>query len=279
VPESNAVQSTAEGEAANERRRSRRGRRGGRRNEEPGSTDASSQGELEIGEQSNAATEAAPGPVVASTPEAAVISDPVVVTDAANSTPLETTTPVADTPAPADAPPAPPASKADTPDLIEQAVQTAGHPSVIESPAAIQPGTGTPDNPAEPAAVPQETPADDVGSASTLAATPVTEIAAAPLEPLAAPIVDKHVVEVMVPPQENISAEIRPEPAPVAATSTPLAAPADLEASGLVLIETRRDTAQAFAPVEAPVQPLGRRRRSAQAVAEEPLVQVETGQK
>ena len=74
--------------------------------------------------------------------------------------------------------------------------------------------------------------------------------------------------------------------APAAAEApTPVveAAPVDLSAtlgeSGLVLIETRPGAIQAVqpaAPAE-PVQP--RRRRAAVTVVDEPLVQVETGQK
>ena len=65
----------------------------------------------------------------------------------------------------------------------------------------------------------------------------------------------------------------------------PASAPADLssalEGSGLVMIETRAEAVKAFQPEapSEPVQPVRRRRNRAPVVADEPLVQVETGPK
>ena len=74
--------------------------------------------------------------------------------------------------------------------------------------------------------------------------------------------------------------------APVVAEAAPApSAPVDLSTalvdSGLVMIETRPEAVQAYqpeAPAEQPAQPR-RRRRAAAPVVDEPLIQVETGQK
>jgi hypothetical protein len=139
------------------------------------------------------------------------------------------------------------------PDLIEQAVEAARH-SAVETSAA---------------------PAEQVVADEAPAQGEPVAVETAPLVP-AAEAVETVAAE---PPGRGRS---RPgcsrSPDPVAE-----AAPVDLSAalgeSGLVLIETRPGATQAVqpaAPAE-PVQP--RRRRAAVTVVDEPLVQVETGQK
>jgi hypothetical protein len=127
------------------------------------------------------------------------------------------------------------------------------------------------------------------------APAPVTEVAvqieAAPAQVETAPLETAQAVEtVAVEPVAEVVAEpvlaevpvIEPVAAPV--IEAPVAAidlSATLEASGLVLIETRSEAIQAFqndVPAE-PAQPVRRRRRAAATVVDEPLIQVETGPK
>ncbi|MCK6392899.1 Rne/Rng family ribonuclease [Zoogloea sp.] len=262
-----------EGEAGAERsRRSRRGRRGGRRNEEAGTNENAAQGELEIGEQAQiaestaavavstaaveavvAATEATPAPAAPETTEA-------VATVAAEPAPAATPSvaQVDEAPVAAEAVVAPPvaAQGADL-DLIEQAVAVSRQPAVelaAEAPVA----------PAAPEAVeaPVEVVAPSVEVVTAAAAEPVAIETPADVVAPAAPA-EPAVVNIV---------EIATQATPVAIELP------DLEASGLVMIETRAGSvsAQAAIPAE-PAQALGRRRtRSAAPVVEEALVQVET---
>ena len=105
-------------------------------------------------------------------------------------------------------------------------------------------------------------------------------VEAAPLEP-AAEAVETAATEVAPVAVETAQAAAETAPAVVAEAAAP--APVDLSTalveSGLVLIETRPGATQAVQPEPpaAPVQP--RRRRPAVKVVDEPLIQVETGQK
>ena len=123
------------------------------------------------------------------------------------------------------------------------------------APVAAVEETVPQETPTEPetAPVPEPGVADAPAAAPSFFATPVE----VPLEaPAAAPVVEALPVV-----EEAVATLDEP-----------------LKDSGLILIETRRDAAAPVAPVE-PAQPLGRRRRAVAPVAEEPLVQVETGAK
>ncbi len=272
-----------EGEAGAERsRRSRRGRRGGRRNDEAGSNEAAAQGELEMGEQAQAAE----ATETAASTAAEVVS---VVTEAAAPVPV----PVAET-APAEAPVlaavAEPAASESTP----EAAPTAAAPTVAvpTQAAAVVPEVApvAPDlDLIEQAVAASRQPVIEPAVEAPVTASVVEESIAAPVE-VAPPTVE--VVEAT--PTEPVAAEAPVEAsAPAAhaepdasrsievatkAASAPITLP-DLQASGLVMIETRAESviaAQAAIPAE-PSQPLGRRRtRSAAPVVEEALVQVET---
>jgi len=254
-----AAPTSAEGEASAERsRRSRRGRRGGRRNEEGSATEvASAQGELEMGDHSQAVAEAAPAPKAEALPltvegvEAGAEARPPVGTadTVATEAAASAAQPVAEA-AQAPAVTAEPAESAAKPDLIEQAVAAARE---SESVAVVAP--------VEVLAVAEEAPA---------AAMPV---AIAPLETPGA----EEVAETPVPAPVAV-APVSPAPAPAA--SAPIELSAALQDSGLVMIETRAEAIQAFQaePVEEPVR-TPRRRRAPAVVVDEPLVQIETGQK
>jgi ribonuclease E len=269
--ESVAAAATAEGEANAERsRRSRRGRRGGRRNEEAGTADAATQGELEIGEQTQASTEAVrteappvtPAPIVEASPAPAVEA-PVVIETA----PVEAPAPVEAAPVVLEAAPTPVAVEAPAkPDLIEQAVEAARQPLAV----AAEPVEAAPAPVAE-VVVQIEAAAAQIETAPAETAPAITAIAVEPV-----------VVEAV----QAIVAEVPPAIEPVVAPiiEAPVAAAdlsATLEASGLVLIETRSEAIQAFqSEVSAePAQPVRRRRRAAATVVDEPLIQVETGPK
>ena len=274
---------TVEGEAGAERsRRSRRGRRGGRRNDEAGSNEAAAQGELEIGEQAQTtetpevavsaateavATEATPAPLPVA--EAAPAQAPAP-SDAVEAIATESTAPEA-TPAAAQAQEAvvavaemaytaPAAVQATGLDLIEQAV-AATHQPAVELPTEAPVATI-----AEPEAV--------AAAPAEVAAPSAEVVEASPAEPVVveAPA-EVSVSVVQVEPQAASAVEVTTKAAPTAIELP------DLEASGLVMIETRADSvsaAQAATPTE-PAQPLGRRRtRSAAPIVEEALVQVET---
>jgi len=274
-----------EGEAGAERsRRSRRGRRGGRRNDEAGSNEAAAQGELEMGEQAQApeATEAA-----AST-AAEVVS---VATEAA--APVPVPVPVAET-APAEAPVLAAVAEPAASESTTEAAPTAAAPTVAvpTQAAAVVPEVAqvAPDlDLIEQAVAASRQPVIEPAVEAPVTASVVEESIATPVE-VAPPTVE--VVEAT--PTEPVAAEAPVEAsAPAAhaepdasrsievatkAASAPITLP-DLQASGLVMIETRAESviaAQAAIPAE-PSQPLGRRRaRSAAPVVEEALVQVET---
>ena len=275
-----AAAATAEGEANAERsRRSRRGRRGGRRNEEAGTTDVAAQGELEIGEQAQASVEAvqaeatpltlapvaeaSPAPVVV---EAAVaVEAPAVIAVA----PVEAAQPVIIEAAPAVV--AVVVEESAKPDLIEQAVEAARQPVAVAA-AAVE-------------AVPEqvvEVVAEVVAEAPVQIEAAVVETAPVVEAVVAAPIVESApAVQVEAPIVEPVVATVVEAPVVVTPVSEVVDLSATLEASGLVLIETRSEAVQAFqaeAPTE-PAQPVRRRRRAAATVVDEPLVQVETGPK
>jgi len=292
TPDAVATGNAAEGEASAERsRRSRRGRRGGRRNEEAGSAEGATQGELAIGEQAEiqadapaqapaadaAVTVAAAVAVAAVTeqveavPQAVSNTEPAVVTEAA---------PTAEV-APVTAP-EPVASPEPAPDLIEKAMEVINHAPTDTVAPAVAPVE------AAPADV---TPAPEAPAEAAPAAQDVAEPAAAveAVAPVEAPAAERVTAETVAPVETSVTeaSEAPPvsaEPAPAAAVapvapSAPIDLSASLEASGLVLIETRRSTAQDAIVAQAPPQPLGRRRRSAPVIADEPLIQVETDQK
>jgi ribonuclease E len=267
--ESVAAAATAEGEANAERsRRSRRGRRGGRRNEEAGTADAAAQGELEIGGEAQASTEAvqteatpvAPALIVEASPAPAVEA-PVVI----EATAVEAVAPVEAAPVVIEAAPAPVAVEVPVkPDLIEQAVEAARQPLAV----AAEPVEAAPAPVAEVAAQIEAAPAQ-IETAPVEMAPAIEAIAVEP----AAEIVEPVVAEVPV--IEPVATPVIEAPVAVIDLS------ATLEASGLVLIETRSEAIQAFqseVPAE-PVQPVRRRRRAAATVVDEPLIQVETGPK
>ncbi|MDD2988588.1 MAG: Rne/Rng family ribonuclease [Zoogloea sp.] len=267
APEASAA---VEGEAGAERsRRSRRGRRGGRRNEEANTNENAAQGELEIGEQpqaaepaETAATSTAAAEAVAATVEAAPAPTPAApetmeVAEAA-AEPAPAVAQVEEAPIVAEAVITPPVVSPSTDlDLIEQAVAAARQPAVeaaAEAPAA----PAAPDSIEAPVevAAPSEDLSPTTAEAVVVEAPADVVTPTAPAEPEAASSI----------------VEIATKAAP-AAIELP-----DLEASGLVMIETRAGSvsAQAATPAE-PAQPLGRRRtRSAAPVVEEALVQVET---
>ncbi|WP_374261795.1 Rne/Rng family ribonuclease [Zoogloea sp.] len=266
-PEGAAPAAAAEGEASAERsRRGRRGRRGGRRNEEGTGTDVAAQGELEIGDQTVAtapvaATEASPviepAPVAEAAPTAPMadasveaVPAPVVEPTAAAAEVVVETAAVSEAPVIAPEPvftAAPVEEDSAKPDLIEQAVAAAREAEVAPAPAVAA---------AVEAQVSEEA---------------VAPVAPAPVEVLAEPVVEAAPA-VEAPAAEPV-AEVVVEPAPVADLNT------SLEGSGLVMIETRAGATQAFQPEPTP-EPVRRRRpRTPAVVVDEPLVQVETGQK
>ena len=130
---------------------------------------------------------------------------------------------------------------------------------IIATPVTPEPSAATPE--VEPAAVAEQAAATVADEPITLATTPET------------PVVTDDVTTV-----ESVGAAPTPE--------TPVIAPAvdvekALESSGLVMIETSGDKAQAWssgnAAEAAPAEPRGRRRRqSVSIVTDEPLVMVET---
>jgi ribonuclease E len=264
--ESVAAAATAEGEASAERsRRSRRGRRGGRRNEEAGTTDAAAQGELEIGEQAQAGTETAPviapAPIAEASPAPAVEVPVVVVAEAVavEAAPVEAAPVIVET-APAPVAVETPAK----PDLIEQAVEAARQPVAV----AAEPVEAAP-APVTEVAVQIEAAPAQVETAALETAQAVETVAVEPVAEVVEPVLAE------VPVIEPVAAPVIE--APVAAIDLS----ATLEASGLVLIETRSEAIQAFqndVPAE-PAQPVRRRRRAAATVVDEPLIQVETGPK
>ncbi|WP_374477106.1 Rne/Rng family ribonuclease [Zoogloea sp.] len=271
-----------EGEAGAERsRRSRRGRRGGRRNDEAGSNEAAAQGELEMGEQTQAteasvstaaevvavATEAAapipvPAPVAESAPAEAPVLAAMAEPAASASTPEAAPIVAVPTQLTAAVPEvvqtAPAALQTADLDLIEQAVAASRQP-VIE-PAVEAPVTASVVE--ESIAAPVEVP------------PPTVEVEATPTEPVTADApVEASAPAAQAEPDASTSIEVTTK-----AAAAPIALP-DLQASGLVMIETRAESviaARAAIPAE-PSHPLGRRRtRSAAPVVEEALVQVET---
>ena len=274
-----------EGEAGAERsRRSRRGRRGGRRNDEAGSNEAAAQGELEMGEQAQAAE----ATETAASTAAEVVS---VATEAA--APVPVPVPVAET-APAEAPVLAAVAEPAASESTTEAAPTAAAPTVAvpTQAAAVVPEVAqvAPDlDLIEQAVAASRQPVIEPAVEAPVTASVVEESIATPVE-VAPPTVE--VVEAT--PTEPVAAEAPVEAsAPAAhaepdasrsievatkAASAPITLP-DLQASGLVMIETRAESviaAQAAIPAE-PSQPLGRRRtRSAAPVVEEALVQVET---
>ncbi|NML24805.1 Rne/Rng family ribonuclease [Zoogloea dura] len=296
APDAIAESNAAEGEASTERsRRSRRGRRGGRRNDEAGTAEGAAQGELAIGEQAEVQANSQEQAPAAETAVAAAVATQVEApAPAALSEALATTVTEA-APAveavPAIAPAATQEAVANTApagDLIEKAMEAISHASVETPAPAI--ATAIEIAPAEPAAVevaqaeaaPVET--APVLEAAAVAVAPVEVVVTAEI-PATEPVVEAAVAQVeasvaTVSEATAVVVEVAPvvAPAPVA-PSAPIDLSAGLEASGLVLIETRRSTPQDVIAAAAPAQPLGRRRRSAPLIADEPLVQVETDQK
>ncbi len=249
----------AEGEAGERSRRSRRGRRGGRRNEEGNTGETGAQAELEMGEQASQAAEAAPAEAPAPV-EAAPAAEAVAASPAPEAPAVEQVAaaePLATEPEAAAAAAAPIAEAVETavkPDLIEQAVEAARN-SAVETSAAPAEQVVADEAPAQAEPVAVET------APLVLAAEAVETVAAEP-----APVVVEAAPAAVEAPASVVEA------APVNLSAT-------LGESGLVLIETRPGAIQAVqpaAPAE-PVQP--RRRRAAVTVVDEPLVQVETGQK
>ncbi len=272
------VTATADGEAGAERsRRSRRGRRGGRRNDETGNIEAATQGELEMGEQAQATAPAnvAADPVIEAPTPAEPVQAPVVEAAAPTDAPLPsestaevaskaTDTPVADpstTPNQvvsviAELAQAPATVQTTGLDLIEQAVAVARQPALeplVEAPAVAPVVAEAISSPAE--VITHHVESLEPVSAEPIVAEPPADIPA-PLEPET-----PSRIEVLT-----------------RAASTSIELP-NLEASGLVMIETRAESviaARATIPAEPP-QPLGRRRtRSTPPLVEEPLIQVET---
>ena len=264
-PDTVAAAAAVEGEANGERsRRSRRGRRGGRRNDENGTTEAVAQGELEMGEQSSASEDAVtPSPAVATQagePASEVVTSaqaPAVV----DTPPAETMAVAVETavePAPIveiatateTASITPPAPATDL-DLIEKAVAAARQP-VVEATSPSIPAVENGPSEQTAAAIAAGTPAAEVPAETPAAASVPTSVPAIEADTAVA------------------------EPAPETDKPVPAGLPLpDLEASGLVMIETRA-SAPVATPSE-PAQPLGRRRnRAAAAEVDEPLVQVET---
>ncbi|KAB2967612.1 Rne/Rng family ribonuclease [Zoogloea sp.] len=298
TPDAVAAGSAAEGEASAERsRRSRRGRRGGRRNDEAGTAEGAAQGELAIGEQAEVQAEAqaqapaaeavvavaAPAEQAEAPAQPVSISEPAVIAEA-EAAPAAEAAPVA---APATTP-EPVVSSAPAGDLIEKAMEAISHASVETPPVVSAPTDTAPLEVAAVEAAPIEVAPLETAAAVEDAAAPVAVVeVVAPVEtPATQPVIEEAVAPVeasVAAPSEAAPASI--EPAPTAAAPAPVApsAPIDLsaslEGSGLVLIETRRSTAQDAIAAAAPAQPLGRRRRSAPVIADEPLVQVETDQK
>ncbi len=268
----------AEGEASAERsRRGRRGRRGGRRNEEGGSTDAATQGELEIGDQAQPAAEAvevaaavaeAAAAPTAAAPEAAPAAEaPVAAVSEAAPTTVAEAAPQAAEAAPA---------AAETAPAVEAAPVESAPVVVATAPAVV-----------EEAAKPELLIEQVVAAARQAEAAPL-EAAAAPAPMETAPVEATAVAEVVEAPVEAPVEAVAEVPAPVVVATAPAAAapsaPIDLSSAlqenGLVMIETRAGAVQAFQPEPeaASVKPV-RRRRAAAVVVDEPLVQVETGQK
>jgi len=291
TPDAVAAGSAAEGEASAERsRRSRRGRRGGRRNEEAGSAEGAAQGELAIGEQADIQADApAQAPVADTAVAVAAVAEQVealaqpvstpepVVAVVAEAAPAAEVTPVAA----AVATPEPVASTEPAPDLIEKAMEVINHaPTETVTPAVATLEAA----PADVAPAP-EAPVETAPAAQDVAEPAAAVEAVAPVEaPAAEPVIEEAVAPVETRVTEaGEAAPASAEPAPAAAPasvapSAPIDLSASLEASGLVLIETRRATQDTIV-AQAPAQPLGRRRRNAPVIADEPLVQVETDQK
>ncbi len=291
TPDAVAAGSAAEGKASAERsRRSRRGRRGGRRNEEAGSAEGAAQGELAIGEQADIQADApAQAPVADTAVAVAAVAEQVeavaqpvstpepVVAVVAEAAPAAEVTPVAA----AVATPEPVASTEPAPDLIEKAMEVINHaPTETVTPAVATLEAA----PADVAPAP-EAPVETAPAAQDVVATATVVETAAPVEaPAAEPVIEEAVAPVETHVAEaSEAAPASAEPAPAAAPasvapSAPIDLSASLEASGLVLIETRRATQDTIV-AQAPAQPLGRRRRNAPVIADEPLVQVETDQK
>ncbi len=212
-----------------------------------------------------APTEAAPLPVVAGAAEPAAVE--------AEEAPLPVIAQREESPAPILAPVS---SSADVPEL---ALSDSSEVIVPASDAAAQ--------------SPESMAADEAGpiqpEAAEAEAEPSAAVAAAAAEPEVRSAAAVTVVEneTALPTADAVVAE-QTEPAAVtvgASTVEPAAllpsAPIELgetlAESGLVMIETSREKVQAFPlAADAPVQPLGRRRRPAPVIVDEPLQQVET---
>ncbi|MDT3669051.1 MAG: Rne/Rng family ribonuclease [Aromatoleum sp.] len=212
-----------------------------------------------------ATTEAAPLPVVAGAAEAAVVE--------AEEAPLPVIAQHEESPAPILAPAS---SSVGQPEL---AVSENGEPIVSADNVAAQ----SPESMAADEAGPV---ASEAAEAEAEASTAVTAAVAEP-EVRSAAAVTVVENETALPTADAVVAE-QTEPAAVtvgASTVEPAAllpsAPIELgetlAESGLVMIETSREKVQAFPlAADAPVQPLGRRRRPAPVIVDEPLQQVET---
>ena len=199
---------------------------------------------------------------------AAANEAPVDLTDAQAPLALAAAEPVVDAPAPApaavqDAPADIVASAEPVVAVIEEAPVQTEAPVQIEVPA---PAVMTV---AEADAVEQISP--EPVQAAPVIDTPV--VADVPVVRVAPPVTDSA-ESTLVRAMESMGSS------PIQVAPTPVAAPVDLQtsldASGLVMVETQPGSGAGQAPIESEPVLLGRRRRQAPVIANEPMQQVET---